>query len=345
MQIDFSFPDEIPLVDMFKRVFEDWVEERKTSGSHEGDRRKLGYATADIYREMWQAFTEFCVSREVRMESLSIAVLEAFLAARAGVRTTAEAPVAYNPLSARYARRFLTLIDKVVRHQAKRLGTVPNTAAYELLQRPEFRYAEAADKDPLPEYLKEEEADALIAYVTGALGREDERAMPWKALRDHTAVAVMLGGGLAPGDVRSLRVGGVIVEGGRKEGLPRKLSVPGNGNSPARETPLAEWAGKQLAFWLDIRTSEGIAGDFVFPSTLSGKQWSHTRCYESCKAVLAQADIAEGAGGLFILRHTFALRQLANGREETEVARWLGLLDISGMARYRRIVHGTAEVV
>jgi site-specific recombinase XerD len=345
MQIDFSFPDETPLVEMFKRVFEDWVEERKTSGSHEGDRRKLGHATADIYREMWQAFTEFCVGRDVRLESLSVAVLEAFLAARAGVRSTMEMPTAYSPLSARYARRFLTLIDKVARHQAKRLGTVPNTAAYEMLQRPEFRYAEAADKDPLPEYLKEDESDILIAYVTGSAGREDGQEMHWKTLRDHTAVAVMLGGGLAPGDVRSLRVGGVIVEGGRKGGGPRKLSVPGNGNSPARETPLAEWAGKQLALWLDVRTSERIAGEFVFPSTLSGKQWSHTRCYESCKAVLAQAGIAEGAGGLFILRHTFALRQLANGREEAEVARWLGLLDISGMARYRRIVHGMAEVV
>lgn len=345
MQIDFSFPDETPLVDMFKRIFEDWVEERKTSGSHDGDRRKLGAATADIYREMWQAFTEFCVSRDVRLEALSIAVLEAFLSARAGVRVEDPASTVYHPLSARYTRRFLTLIDKVVRHQAKRQGTVPNIAAYELLQRPEFRYAEAADKDPLPEYLNEEEANSLIAYVTSSKDRETGREIHWKILRDHTAVAVMLGGGLAPGDVRALRVGGVIAEGGRKGGVPCKLSVPGNGNSPARETPLAEWAGKQLAFWIDVRTSEGIAGDFVFPSTLSGKQWSHTRCYESCKEVLAQAGMAEGMGGLFILRHTFALRQLANGREETEVARWLGLLDISGMARYRRIVHSTAEVV
>jgi integrase len=90
--------------------------------------------------------------------------------------------------------------------------------------------------------------------------------------------------------------------------------------------------------WLTIRTQQNIAGDLVFPSTLGGKAWSHTACYEACKAVLAGAGMEKDSGGVFKLRHTFALRQLAKGKSETEVAKWLGLVDLNGMARYRRLV-------
>jgi site-specific recombinase XerD len=48
---------------------------------------------------------------------------------------------------------------------------------------------------------------------------------------------------------------------------------------------------------------------------------------------------------LFKLRHTFALRQLRKGKTEEEVARWLGLLDINSMTRYRRIVLSYQDVV
>ena len=49
-------------------------------------------------------------------------------------------------------------------------------------------------------------------------------------------------------------------------------------------------------------------------------------------------------GGVFKLRHTFALRQLADGKSETDVARWLGLVDLNGMARYRKIVKAPVEL-
>jgi site-specific recombinase XerD len=110
------------------------------------------------------------------------------------------------------------------------------------------------------------------------------------------------------------------------------------------ETRVA-WAGRQLAFWLAVRSQQQIVGNLVFPSTRAGKAWSDTACYRACKAVLAAAGMAPDAGGVFKLRHTFALRQLAKGKSEAEVARWLGLLDVSGMVRYRRIVPGQVDLV
>lgn len=341
----------MPLLQAYRESFERWAADRKTTGPRPGDGRKLGAATADIYREMWQAFTVFCIGRDLAFGRATIADLESFLATRASAKNAAGqaavplGAVVSSSLNPRYARRFLTLIDKVFRHQARLDDLPPNIAAYELLQRPDFRYAESSDKDPLPDYLDERNAKLLISFVTKASGAEPDSAVPWKTIRDRTAVAVMLGAGLAPGDVRFLKLDGVIVVGGKEEGIPWKLSVPGNGNAPARETPIAKWAAYQLASWLHLRNRQQIQGDFVFPSTLSGKQWSHTRCYESCSAVLAEAGVAENAGGLFKLRHTFALRQLAKGSSETEVARWLGLLDVNGMARYRRILRGETDVV
>jgi site-specific recombinase XerD len=61
--------------------------------------------------------------------------------------------------------------------------------------------------------------------------------------------------------------------------------------------------------------------------------------------VLESAKLGEDAGGLYKLRHTFALRQLRKGKSEEDVARWLGLLDISSMVRYRRIVISYQDVV
>lgn len=168
--------------------------------------------------------------------------------------------------------------------------------------------------------------------------------MTWKAVRDRTAVAMMLGAKLSPGDVRSLKREGIVAKGGRKAGLPWKLSVEGNGNSPARETPLADWAGRQLAFWLRIRAQQSIPGNYVFPSTMSGTQWSHTRCFEASREVLEAAKLGNDAGGLFKLRHTFALRQLRKGKVEEDVARWLGFVDAGSRTRYRRIVLSYQDV-
>jgi integrase len=240
----------------------------------------------------------------------------------------------------------LTLIDRVTRFHAKREGKVASPAAREMLLRPEYRYANASHRDPLPEYYDDAQAQRLIDYLTNTDGTTlPASRMQWKALRDQTAVALMLGGGLTPGDVRALKTAGVFVSGGPHPNIPWKLALPGNGNAPARETPLADWAGRQLGRWLSVRSEQGIAGEFVFPSTLTGKPLSHTSCYEACKRVLAEAGFESDTGGVFKLRHTFALRQLSNGKSERDVAQWLGLLDLNSIAKYRRIVPRHVDLV
>lgn len=330
-----------------QECFVAWLAERNRTRSGRGSARGINETTATVYQEMWNAFAEFCAARGLPLAHLRVRDLELFLSTRgvSGPAARTRVLTKTGDLSDRYARRFLSLIDRVCRFEAARTGCSCTPSAHELLQRPVYRYADAAHKDPLPDYLPEAEAKRLIAHVTALHGPQSQGFKDgWKGLRDRTAVALMLGGGLAPGDVRELRLDGVITAGGRSSDIPWKLVLPGNGNSPARETPLARWAGVQLVSWLTARSQLKLGGDYVFPSTAAGRAWSHTGCFEAGKEVLRAAGLPDDSGGLFKLRHTFALRQLAKGKSEDEVARWLGLVDVSRMARYRRVVMTTVDV-
>lgn len=341
----FASPESVKLEEKLKNSFEAWVSWREQSRSKARMFKALRGDSAEVYREMWNAFAPYCAERGLDLPELEVDDLQTFLVMRRDAYSTTRATSKRADLSPRYARRFLTLIDWVTSYRASEEGIPPNPAVRKLLEQPEYKYANAADKNPVPEYLTDVQSKRLIAYVTQPSDRRVEpTTLTWKEVRDRTAVALMLGAGLTPGDVRTLQLSGVLIEGGRKAGVPWKLALPGNGNFPARDTPLADWAGCLLAYWLAMRTEQAIGGNFVFPSTRNGKQWSDTRCFLSCRDVLSAAGISSDAGGLFKLRHTFALRQLSHGKSETEVARLLGLLDINGMARYRRILTAPIDV-
>ena len=57
------------------------------------------------------------------------------------------------------------------------------------------------------------------------------------------------------------------------------------------------------------------------------------------------AGIDDTDGGSFVLRHTFAIRQLRRGTPPHDVSRWLGLSDPQPMRRYLRVIAGPEEVV
>lgn len=339
--------DQSAIEAMLNQSFEDWITHRQKNKTASKKGPALLEESVYVYREMWQAFAAFCAERALTLPELSVSDLETFLVIR-GTGTDKAAPRQTTKgmgLSARYANRYLVLIHRVTQFEADRNNEACNRAASTLRERPEYQYAEAGDKDPPPEYLNEMQAKVLIAYLTQAPKPESNEKMTWKTVRDRTAVALMLGAGLAPGDVRSLTLDGVVTVGGRRAGVPWKLALPGNGNAPARETPMADWAGRQLAFWLRIRAQINLPGQYVFPSTMNGTQWSATRCFEACRDVLTEAKVANDAGGLFKLRHTFALRQLRKGKPEEDVAKWLGFLDANSIVRYRRIVMSYQDVV
>lgn len=330
---------EDPAADLAKQylhAFEGWLRSRQNSGSMQQDSSK------ETYGHMWSAFATWCVDKRLEPQDLKARDLSAYLASRA----TDE------QLSDRYAWRLLHLIDWVLGHRARHLHLPKSSAATDLLdQRPDIRFAQAARNDPPPEYLPPHEAKQLINYLSdvrrgrGSHGADPRPHPEWQDIRNRTAVALMLGAGLTPGDVRALLLSDIVRDTADSKGVPRNLRLSGNGNSPGRETPISAWAGQLLKYWLDVRANLAIPGTMALPSTRTGKPWSKNSHYKTTLEVLRNAGIAEIEGGTYRLRHTFALRQLRRGASPTDVARWIGVSDPAVMERYQRVLESPKDVV
>jgi integrase len=296
-------------------------------------------SSAAVYGSMWSALSAWCVGNGLHIDVLSSEHLQAYLLSRGG----------NEDLSARYAWRLLSLADAVLAHRTRAAGLPRNNAAHDLLHAtPAWRYANAHDKTPLPEHLQAHEARALVAWLLAPQTAVAEAGAPehsWQAVRNRTAVALQLGAGLTPGDIRAAELDGVVSSGGKVAGLPWKIRLPAHGSMPAREAPIAPWAGRQLRSWLEARSALQATGPALFPATRSGRPWGKVAQYNAAKAVLEAAGLPATEGGSFKLRHTFALRQLRRGTPPEQVAQWMGLTDSAALARYRQVLLAPVEVV
>lgn len=315
----------------YDAAFSGWLTESGRAG------RLQRQSSTEVYSHMWAAFAAWAIGKQLGLADLTASDLDSYLASRGGSED----------LSARYALRLLRLVDRVLSHNARITALPVNEAAAELLvARPDIRFANSPGADPLLEFLPASEGKRLVTYLSAVRPGRAIAGQVWQEVRNRASVGLMLGAGLTPGEVRALTLDDVVIDGGHSKGTPWKLRVTGNGNSPARETPVASWAGSLLARWLNVRIEQAIPGSMVFPSTRSsGKPWGKVAQYTAAKEVLQAAGIDSVEGGSFRLRHTFALRQLRRGSTTQEVARWLGVSDPAVMARYERVIMAPLDVV
>ena len=316
-------------------AFEAWCSHQRQSG-------RLRRATSEaVYRAMWQALAAWCLAQTPprRLRDLGPAALQAYVAGRDGIAGPGQA------LTARYQWRLWRLVQRVQGHAddlalARRrplLAITTAPAARQALSAgvpdapPTLRHADATEADGLPLHLAAAELTALRQHLA------TEPAIPrWQAHRNRCAVALQLGAGLGPGDVRALRLGDVQMPGSATH--TTQLRVPASGSAPAHQTPVDGWAAALLVHWLQLRADQHLAGDWLFPSTRSGKPWGKVAQYGAALQVLADAGVAAGAGGSFRLRHSFALQQLQAGQPPEWVAQWLGVVDPAVMQRYQRVL-------
>jgi integrase len=322
-----------PLV--YAHAFESWLREKQAASRLRQDSSGVTYAS------MWKAFSDWAVARSLVLQDLTVVDLEAYIASRGHAED----------LSPRYVWRLLRLLDAVLRRHCTLAEHPVNDAAHTLLmQRPEWRYAQASHNEELPSYLAPGRARRLVAWlIDPARGQnqspDEAEGGKWQGLRNRTAVALQLGAGLTPGDVRAALLSGVVTDGARVAGLPWKLRLPAHGAVAEREVPLAPWAARLLRQWLLQRSQQGIPGPLLFTATRSGRAWGKVAQYNAARSVLAAAGVDDADGGSFLLRHTFALRQLRRGTPPDEVSRWLGLTDPQPMRRYLRVIAGPVDVV
>lgn len=310
------------------------------------EQRRVRHASSEtVYRSMWGGFVKWCVAQNppARLFSLEAEDLKAFIASRTGLSDSGD-------LSARHTWRVLHLIDRVLRFASRTLDAdVANPVDCVMVDlQVVYVNSEAAG---VPDHLPASEAKRLVTFLSSLRPRSASVVAntgmrhTWQDLRNRASVGLQLGAGLTPGDVRALTLASVVVDGGTHRGLPWKLKVPADGSTPERETPIAQWAGQLLRYWLQVRLERSIPGTWLFPSTSTGKPWQKTAQYEAVQQVLEQAEIDAVKGGSFRLRHTFALRQLRRGKHPADVARWMGILDPVYMDRYARVVHRAVDVV
>jgi integrase len=370
------FDDPASPLPAFQRSFEAWLQHARRSGAVARDSSEEVYRHLWSMLTKWCIGQD----PPVRLEALSSADLKAFIASRSGAQgPDEELSPRYVWRLLHLVHRVLQH-QRQTENRPRAMGASHSSPAAELLEsRPDWQYANAALADPLPEHLNAAQARRLVSFLSEARPRagagpvqglaatatatatatagdgakasaptavKDTGERPygglrlWQELRNRASVALQLGAGLSPGDVRAMRVDGVVADGGRQAGLPWKLRVAADGLSPEREAPIAAWAAQLLRHWLQVRTEAGIAGEWLFPSTHSGKPWGKVAQYQAVKLVLGGAGFDDEVvrGGSFRLRHTFALRQLRRGRTPEEVARWLGVTDPAVMTRYQRVL-------
>lgn len=306
-------------MDEYLDVLNTWLEE----GERVGRIQRLG--SIEVYRAMWIAFGHWAQDKGLSLRQITGADIADYLTARGGT----------HELTSRYAWRLANLIDRILAHDARQSGCTKSLAAVEFLhQHPTIRFANSRKHVELPEYLDATEARQLVAFLNEP--RRSTSTVTWQEARNRAVVAVMLGAGLTPAEVQSLKIEDVVSDRTTQE--PWKLRVAGSSKAKPRQAPCARWTGQVLNHWLAVRNAQGIPGEMLFPSTKStGKPLGKVALYNATNQVLSAAGLATGQGGSFKLRHTFAVRQLKRGHSLSEIANWLGI-DPMQAQRYRFII-------
>lgn len=304
-------------------MFENWLLEQRPVIRHD---------SGQAYRSIWHSYAGFLLQFGYAPETIDASSLTLFIdeiEPRAGAGET---------VSPRYAWRVIDLVDKVTRYAAKRAGTQPNQAAAALLASERFRYVNARDNEPLPQTLDATGGARLVKQLTNNAELIGLRST-WKLERDRTALALMLGSGITPLEVRSLTLSDIYFKTQRGKQSPWKIRVSATAKTVEHDAPIAHWARRCLLRWIEARNGLNLTHQDLFPATLNRPGWTDISCQISCTNTLTTLIGEEYRhGGLLRLRHTFIIRQLQRGIPLEKIALWLGLRTFERLERYKRIM-------
>lgn len=272
------------------QAFEDWLADARY-GCYG---RPYNEKSSRVYATMWGAFVRFLSKSHCTVLNISHIHLVAFL----------ELQQQNNP---RTRRRYAGLLDMVFRHMVKEGLREDNPA------RGAVRRLTPPSRRPLPVVLSRAQESSFLAIQMGNTS--------WKRLRDHALMRLILGAGLRLNEALALQMGDLHME-----DSPPFVHVPGHGPYRERVVPIAELAHEALRTWLTCKAEKGVPGSLVFPGNLEeGEALSAATAYRQTKAALALAGITQtGHQGPHVLRDTFCVRQLANGKNLNLVQRWMG---------------------
>jgi integrase len=298
--------------------------------------RALSADSVQTYSTMWALYEQFCLGYDLLPHEIDEGSLEAFLAgrrSRLSPRQGLRSRLARRDTgSTHYAYRLLRLIAQVLALHAAQTGERVSAAPATMLEREPYKSINAPENVALPPVLRDEEVAALVNVCSLPLGEPVPGApLAWFDVRDNTAVLLLLGAGLSPGELRALRMADVEME----RGQPMRLAIAGSVDGAAREVLLEQPLRNALRYWLACRrrligapVDMGLEDGPLLVASASGRPWSESGMLKALRKVFERAGIGRVAATGYVLRHTFVLRSLkVRRRDPRDVARQIGVLD------------------
>lgn len=259
-------------------------------------------ATLAVYRAMWKSFLDYLAASGVVLSAAGGAELQEFLDSGLGTQRT--------------RKRYLSLISLAFSEMVSVKARSDNPAESMLRQ---FREGPR----PLPIALDTTEEGQVRASLPDAT--------TWKNARDRALLLLILDAGLRVGEITTLTLQSLHLD-----ESPAFVEVLGL--SDARLASIASRSLPDLKRWLELRAMFEIPGDLVFPATRKGGALSPSTIYRMAAAVMEAAGLKKSHQGPHVLRNTFAVRQLRNGRTLNFVRTAIGHQRLTSTETYRKLV-------
>jgi|GEM_PF-4766242 len=251
--------------------------------------------------------------------SLTASDIESFLESRDGNRRIRN--------GATVRRQYLAILERIYLHLAIEPNPARELAIAIARNRADLagRHAETASLAP----------DSLVLLYDYLRRPSDTQGRKsWTDCRDRALVAILAGGGLKVNETIGLYVDNV----GKPDtaGLltVHVPSAAADGTSIDHDTQLQPPATDLVSTWIAHRAQLGIPGQFLFPSTATGKQMTRRTATRIVAAAIAGAGIDIHHKGARTLRNTYAVNALLAGDDVGTIKERLGLQEQSAMATY-----------
>lgn len=289
-------------------AFAEWITQARSS------RGNVPYnaVSRNQFISMWGQLCAFMRTKKISVFDLTPPLLNEFLVHQHGVQGAQLAPVT--------RRRYLSLLDKVF---------------------VKLVFEGKHSSNPAHELLKHEKTELAVPEVAHLKSRQTERFIEtvqelpvdsWKDCRDKTMMLLIPGSGITQAEILRLGVSDVFLD-----DTPPHITVQPHSVRDIRAVSLSPFSIEALKVWLQRRNVEGITASELFPAKRSGGCLNGSTLYRHVAAVLDSMGFQEQKGARR-LRHTFAMRQLVEGRPPEAVKDWLGLKTDEMLIRYGKLV-------
>lgn len=306
-----------------KRAFAFWIETRiKIDQRFYSERSKVQH------KAMWNTFVTY-------LESINVSALDAgavhvarfldSLKAKKRSESTTSTSEAKVGTKVRYAK-FLRDVYNHLRNIEARFAENPCPAIVR-------QFAQQPERVPTSLWIQHHQK-----FVDKVLAKETRT---WLDVRDQAILVLIVGSGLYLGELLSLRVDAL-----RLDGPDPHIVVDGHGRVPPRLAPILPFAIGPLKRWLELRASLNVNDELVFFSrkrtARTNFQMSGATIYKKVRAVLDDATgeqvRSHGGKGPQVLRNAFLLRQIEKKKPIKDIQEWAGHVLEKSTRRFERLI-------